>query len=387
MENSVESEFRLYHFQSTSDNIKDIEEIDEQIHQIGIFLKESLRVKNLAIFIGSGCSTPEIPMMGVTMTKILSKPENTDILEIVRKYIGANETENFKDIEGLLNWLQNGINFERDRTTRKDLMLIFDKIKEQFIESIPKWGNEKYIKSTTIDTYTKFYKYIFDSRSIENSKLAIFTTNYDLFNEFALENNNFSYTSGFTTDLKQAFDINQFKYRVVDDTERYKDKWQPVKKEANIYKLHGSINWSQNDHGTLCQNNTATENIIIYPTMLKHQETAQSPYSELFREFSTVLQKQNTTLIVMGYGFPDEHINNIISQNLQNQDFNLIILGDIFEDKMKEFYQKFKNKINLHIIGGQIDSSIKGHYFDVIVKKYLSHDKMEEMVEIDESDA
>lgn len=387
MENSVESEFRLYHFQSTSDNIKDIEEIDEQIHQIGIFLKESLRAKNLAIFIGSGCSTPEIPMMGVTMTKILSKPENTDILEIVQKYIGANETENFKDIEGLLNWLQNGINFERNRTTRENLILIFDKIKEQFIESIPKWGNEKYIKSTTIDTYTKFYKYIFDSRSIENSKLAIFTTNYDLFNEFALENNNFSYTSGFTTDLKQAFDINQFKYRVVDDTERYKDKWQPVKKEANIYKLHGSINWSQNDHGTLCQNNTATENIVIYPTMLKHQETAQSPYSELFREFSTVLQKQNTTLIVMGYGFPDEHINNIISQNLQNQDFNLIILGDIFEDKMKEFYQKFKNKINLHIIGGQIDSSIKGHYFDVIVKKYLSHDKMEEMVEIDESDA
>lgn len=387
MENSVESEFRLYHFQSTSDNIKDIEEIDEQIHQIGIFLKESLRAKNLAIFIGSGCSTPEIPMMGVTMTKILSKPENTDILEIVQKYIGANETENFKDIEGLLNWLQNGINFERNRTTRENLILIFDKIKEQFIESIPKWGNEKYIKSTTIDTYTKFYKYIFDSRSIENSKLAIFTTNYDLFNEFALENNNFSYTSGFTTDLKQAFDINQFKYRVVDDTERYKDKWQPVKKEANIYKLHGSINWSQNDHGTLCQNNTATENIVIYPTMLKHQETAQSPYSELFREFSTVLQKQNTTLIVMGYGFPDEHINNIISQNLQNQDFNLIILGDIFEDKMKEFYQKFKNKINLHIIGGQMDSSIKGHYFDVIVKKYLSHDKMEEMVEIDESDA
>lgn len=387
MENSVESEFRLYHFQSTSDNIKDIEEIDEQIHQIGIFLKESLRAKNLAIFIGSGCSTPEIPMMGVTMTKILSKPENTDILEIVQKYIGANETKNFNDIEGLLNWLQNGINFERNITTRENLMLIFDKIKEQFIESIPKWGNEKYIKSTTIDTYTKFYKYIFDSRSIENSKLAIFTTNYDLFNEFALENNNFSYTSGFTTDLKQAFDINQFKYRVVDDTDRYKDKWQPVKKEANIYKLHGSINWSQNDHGTLCQNNTATENIVIYPTMLKHQETAQSPYSELFREFSTVLQKQNTTLIVMGYGFPDEHINNIISQNLQNQDFNLIILGDILEDKMKEFHQKFKNKINLHIIGGQIDSGIKGHYFDVIVKKYLSHDKMEEIVEVDESDA
>lgn len=386
MENNGEPESRLYHFQSTSDNIQDIKETQEQIHQIGIFLKESLRAKNLAIFIGSGCSTPDIPMMGVTMKKILSKPENTDILEKVKEYVGVNETEkfdDFNDIEGLLNWLQNGINFERNQTNRENLMLIFNKIKEEFIGSIPKWGNKKYNKSTTIDTYTKFYKCIFDSRSIENSKLAIFTTNYDLFNEFALENNNFSYTSGFTTDLKQAFDINQFKYRVVDDTERYKDKWQPVKKEANLYKLHGSINWSQNDHGTLCQSNTATENIVVYPTMLKHQETAQSPYSELFREFSTVLQKQNTTLIVMGYGFPDEHINNIISQNLQNQDFNLIIFGDISEDKMKEFYKKFEKKINLHIIGGQIDSGIKGHYFDVIVREYLSHNRMNEIGESD----
>ena len=80
MENNGEPESRLYHFQSTSDNIQDIKETQEQIHQIGIFLKESLRAKNLAIFIGSGCSTPDIPMMGVTMKKILSKPENTDIL-------------------------------------------------------------------------------------------------------------------------------------------------------------------------------------------------------------------------------------------------------------------------------------------------------------------
>ena len=60
--------------------------------------------------------------------------------------------------------------------------------------------------------------------------------------------------------------------------------------------------------------------------MLKHKQTAQAPYSELFREFANILQVPNTTLIVMGYGFPDEHINNIISQNLKNQDFNLIVL-------------------------------------------------------------
>lgn len=50
---------------------------------------------------------------------------------------------------GYLIGYKNGINFERNETTRENLMLIFDKIKEEFIGSIPKWGNEKYNKSTT----------------------------------------------------------------------------------------------------------------------------------------------------------------------------------------------------------------------------------------------
>ncbi|MEF2985638.1 SIR2 family protein, partial [Pseudomonas aeruginosa] len=79
----------------------------------------------------------------------------------------------------------------------------------------------------------------------------IFTTNYDLFNEYALENNNIIYSTGIQNTILKKFDINQFKYRVVDDTNRYKEKWQPVSKEANLYKIHGSINWKSNEEGDL----------------------------------------------------------------------------------------------------------------------------------------
>lgn len=368
----------LYHFQGIDNHLMGIENVEEQINQIGTFLKSSIRARNLSVFIGSGCSTPATPMMGTTMKEITLKKENDDIVKKIREYTGEEKIDKFVDIEGLLNWLQNGINFEKSEVKKNELIIIFNKIKEEFISTIPSWEDEKYIDSSTIDTYTQFYKYIYNSRSIDSSKLSVFTTNYDLFNEFALENNSFSYTTGFTTELRQSFDINRFKYRLVDDTERYKDKWQPVKKEANLYKIHGSINWFQDENEMLCQSNYAKDKIVIYPTMLKHQETVQSPYSELFREFSTALQKPNTTLIVMGYGFPDEHINNIISQNIQNQDFNLIIFGDMSEDKMKAFYQKFNKKRNVHVIGGGMRDGRKGHYFNVITNEYLRKEMLDE---------
>lgn len=367
----TEENQRLYHYQGINDNIDTIDELDNQIREIGNFLKESLQANNLAFFIGSGCSTPAIPMMGATMHEILSKPQNKDILSKVEEYTQTEYKDNFSDIEGFLNWLQSGISFERNVRKKSKLRSLFNKMKKEFIGTIPNIDDNKYLESNTMDTYTQFYKFIFNYRNLESSKLSIFTTNYDLFNEIALGNNNFSYTTGFTTELKQSFDINRFKYRLVDDTERYKDRWQPVKKEVNLYKLHGSINWSQDDRGNLSQGNYIKGETVIYPTMLKHQETAQSPYSELFREFSTILQKPNTTLVIMGYGFPDEHINNIIAQNLQNQDFNLIVFGNINEEKMNMFYKTFNKKNNIHIIGGELDDGRKGHYFDVITNEYL----------------
>lgn len=123
--------------------------------------------------------------------------------------------------------------------------------------------------------------------------------------------------------------------------------------------------------------NDEDDQVVIYPTMLKHKETAQAPYSELFREFSNCLQKKDTTLIIIGYGFPDEHINNIIAQNLKNQDFNLIIFGDVQEERIKNFYDNFKN-FNLHIIGGDLDNSDeKAHYFKVIVEKFLKNQSLD----------
>ncbi|MBH4945231.1 SIR2 family protein, partial [Staphylococcus aureus] len=400
----------IYHLNKDKDVLTDLKSNEKQ-EQVATFINKHLSANNLTIFIGSGCSTGAVPLMSTTMKNILE--ENESVLNYVKKFLNSKgikefikyveeqeqekiqekerkalhtimdqlEAENFKNleeysgwldmqdseykeeilnfldcyylnysnIEELLNWIQNGLHYDNNNGDLKD---VFTTLKSEFIKTIPKVGDKEY-STETYEIYKDFYRYVFDKRTEQKSKVSIFTTNYDLFNEYALENNNIIYSTGIQNTILKKFDINQFKYRVVDDTNRYKEKWQPVSKEANLYKIHGSINWKSNEEGELQQIdfNDEDDQVVIYPTMLKHKETAQAPYSELFREFSNCLQIKDTTLIIIGYGFPDEHINNIIAQNLKNQDFNLIIFGDVKEENVKNFYDNFKN-FNLHLIGG-----------------------------------
>ncbi|MEB6570499.1 SIR2 family protein [Staphylococcus auricularis] len=429
----------IYHLNENKDLLEDLN-LNEKPKQISEFINRQLSANNLAIFIGSGCSTGAIPLMSTTMRNILEEDEY--VLKYVKKFLNSKEIKEFKkyleelenkkkqdkeieieiddlqtimvqldnknfstlndymswldkqasedkqkifkyinwyyfnysNIEEFLNWIQNGLHYDNN----KDLKYVFSTLKSKFINTIPKVGDNEYSAETS-KIYKDFYRYVFEKRTEQKSKVSIFTTNYDLFNEYALEYNNIIYCTGIQNTILKKFDINQFRYRVVDDTNRYKEKWQPASKEANLYKIHGSINWKSNKEGELQQIdfNDEDDQVVIYPTMLKHKETAQAPYSELFREFSNCLQKKDTTLIIIGYGFPDEHINNIIAQNLKNQDFNLIIFGDVKEEKIKNFYDNFKN-FNLHIVGGDLDDlGQKAHYFNVIVEEFLKKQSLD----------
>ncbi|MEB7811339.1 SIR2 family protein [Staphylococcus xylosus] len=436
----------IYHLNKDKDVLTDLTS-NEKKEQVATFINKHLSANNLTIFIGSGCSTGAVPLMSTTMKNILE--ENESVLNYVKKFLNSKgikefikyveerenekiqekerkalhtimdqlEAENFKNleeysgwldtqdseykeeilnfldcyylnysnIEELLNWIQNGLHYDNNNGDLKD---VFTTLKSEFIKTIPKVGDKEY-STETYEIYKDFYRYVFDKRTEQKSKVSIFTTNYDLFNEYALENNNIIYSTGIQNTILKKFDINQFKYRVVDDTNRYKEKWQPVSKEANLYKIHGSINWKSNEEGELQQIdfNDEDDQVVIYPTMLKHKETAQAPYSELFREFSNCLQIKDTTLIIIGYGFPDEHINNIIAQNLKNQDFNLIIFGDVKEENVKNFYDNFKN-FNLHIIGGNLNGiEQKAHYFQFIVDNFLKNQSIDILKGEDEINA
>lgn len=368
----------IYYYREGKNILEEIEE-ERSIEVISDLLQQNCLSNNLCFLIGSGCSSPAIPMMGHTFKTIkedIMFEENKNLL---------GEFDSSTDIEGYLSWLNKGIDFYCNNADCEPYKKAFDLTKNQLVKSILiDYNGETGTK--VLDTYHSFYNRVFGKRQYTTSEpINVFTTNYDIFNELALEKAQILYNTGFVGYINRKFSPHSFNLRIVDEENRYKDKWSPIKKHVRLYKLHGSIDWIYKDERIYqieieeTPTTKNTENVIIYPTLTKHLDTQQTPYSELFREFNIKLQKKNTTLIVIGYGFPDTHINNMISQALHNPDFNLIVFSNIEEYYPKNFYELNKGNNNFHFIGGdfneETDSDRKGklHYFNNIVNLLLSN--------------
>ncbi len=371
----------LYYLREGKDILKDVS-FTEQRNRVCMFLQKSLQSKNLNILIGSGCSLPAVNLMGNTFKTL--KQQNESL--IFGGYDGDSA-----DIEGYLNWLNTGIRFidqntnptEQELKFKEELKKSFTVTKEYLINSIVRdYQNvdEKILMSK--QNYQSFYNSIFSIRDIKNyAPINVYTTNYDLFNEIAMESLNIQYTNGFRGTVNRVFDPAVFQLRLVDDENRYKEKWSVIRKYVKLYKIHGSIDWRYDDEiKNVVQSSigdTSLEDVLIYPTINKHLETQQTPYSELFRALTINLQKPDSTLIIVGYGFPDQHINHLISQSLANEDFNLIVFGNRNEKNAEEFIKLHQHKANFHFIGGTIETSDDGHFFSNVIN-YFNEGKSNE---------
>ena len=352
----------VYFYQGKNNKVNYDYQLSDILVEIETFLCKNIeKTENLCFLIGSGCSSTAIPLMKNTFKKVkepIVKNNREDLLG------------NFKDSEDLekyLNWLNKAIDFLKDEENASHKR-VRKYAQEELIKSIDiDYSNKEALE--TLEIYKKFYNIIFKIRNKSKNPINVFTTNYDLFNEKALESLKINYCNGFNGFIERVFEPSIFKQRIVDEENRYKEKWNPLKRYVRLYKIHGSIDWIEKDDKIQqVQEYSGKENILIYPTQAKHFETQYSPYSELFREMSIKLQSSNTTLIILGYGFGDEHINNLIAQSLINEDFNLIILNSYKgEDgsftKAGEFFNKCNNSMNIHFIDGKNEKGESLYYF------------------------
>ena len=137
--------------------------------------------------------------------------------------------------------------------------------------------------------------------------VEIFTTNYDLLLEQAFEECRVPYYDGFSGVRRPIFDP-----RAIED-ESLLPKW------ARLWKLHGSINWYQNSRGEVFRGTENEPDIrrVIHPSHLKYQESRRMPYLAMVDRLRTFLNHPTAALVICGYSFGDDHINDTIIQGLQ----------------------------------------------------------------------
>lgn len=214
------------------------------------------------------------------------------------------------------------------------------------------------IKQSEVDTvkgnYINFYnglKSIKQINSIKNQTFNIFTTNYDMMNEMAMESLNIHYYSGFEGIVRRKFNLAYYNYGFVDNFVVNNTRVQVTPEHINLFKLHGSLSWRLTNNELLEMNPFDNDFIpeIIYPSVDKFNNTNLIiSYSALMREFSNRLCRKDTTLFVSGLSMGDEHINKIIENALTINTFHLVIFACGSEDminNLKKQYQKFQNVI------------------------------------------
>jgi hypothetical protein len=150
--------------------------------------------------------------------------------------------------------------------------------------------------------YTEIVTWI--SGTDRDHPIEIFTTNYDLLIEQALERMRAPYFDGFTGAKEPFFDPSSVA------SNDLPTRW------TRLWKLHGSLGWTANVRGEVIRTGQPCATHLVFPEHMKYDQTQKAPYSALFDRLRAFLMTPDTLLISTGFSFADAHISARIDECL-----------------------------------------------------------------------
>lgn len=287
--------------------------------------------KQLNILIGSGCSAEALPLMSKYGDNNIKDRNEKLISEIIRR--------------SKISMLKN--------ITKYRKFEIIDKI----------------IK--TQDSYKKFIHSIIDILNLSNSRqvprtVNIFTTNYDLFIENAVNDLQSHSRFIFNDGTSGYFDriLNSSNYNQVVAYKGINDNYISEIPSINLIKSHGSVNWEYKDDKVIVSNIVLDNPMVVRPTGYEEQETFINNYfHDMLRKFQIELDKPQSVLIIVGFSFQDKHIAKMVKRALQNRE--LIVYLFVYKDDGKSILENLQVKdipANLKVIIGN----------DIYSEEYIS---------------
>ncbi|CAI8840718.1 SIR2 family protein [Pseudomonas marginalis] len=138
--------------------------------------------------------------------------------------------------------------------------------------------------------------------------VEVFTPNYDLLMEQALESHKVPYFDGFVGAREAFFDLSSM------ETDILPARW------ARVWKLHGSINWWRTPENDVIRKNNGdgADRQMIYPSHLKYDQSRRLPYLAMLDRLRDFLGRGQAILVCCGYSFADQHLNEVIMNGLRS---------------------------------------------------------------------
>jgi hypothetical protein len=310
-------------------------------------LRQYLELRNVSFLLGNGCSLPAgAPAIGDVRTirdeldsdpyRLGDRRRHTNALGLLDHLLGDNLAIGVEPLLALLAGFRASLQIITRPQTLDRRRLREDAV--EWLESLlKKWLYARCWAVSKDDHASLHYHQELLRRALLRSttlpRCKIFTTNYDLLIEKALDSLGIVYFDGFIGTLNRTMRTESYHYDLYYPGETTEGRVSRVDRVVHLYKLHGSINWRRTAAPALDvvlshaqPQDSDYGDVMTYPSPLKLTEMNGYPYSEMFRHFSAQIHQPQSALFVIGYAFADDHINRLIYQALSIPSFCLIIV-------------------------------------------------------------
>lgn len=275
-------------------------------------IREVAVSKNVNFLIGSGCSADAIGLM----SKYWARAELRNRHKKPNKSAGG---AHCKDCEKLGNEL---------------LLKEVRRISKIILK--PSMGRGQTLNNvkTVSYSYEEFIREVISLMNRMNSRqnpknINIFTTNYDLFIEDALDKvskiETFVINDGARGYFKRILDSSNFNRTVSyrGPSNNYVDEIPSI----SLIKPHGSVNWEKTaDEEIEIRAEVVDNPVVVNPDGHESRETFEENYfHDMLRVFQTELDKPQSVLFVIGFSFQDKHIAKMMQRALRNKELNAYI--------------------------------------------------------------
>lgn len=316
--------------------------------------------RRLAFFMGAGTSMA----VGIPGIEALTEQVRENLDEVQKNHFDKlceelGETPNVEDVLNRVRLYRELLGDDESKTyesltgkTAKELDITICRAIHKNVSIDPPQG---------IIPHKTFAQWLYASYAGRGWPIEIFTTNYDLLLEKAMEEVGVPYFDGFVGSVTPFFVPETVE---ADNTKTYEGICPP-RAWTRLWKMHGSVNWylretanSGKKHVTRLSEIASPEGeeLMIFPSREKYIESRKLPFLAYQDRLRRFLSSGEAVLFIIGYSFSDEHLNEIIFQGLRGNSrlaVNVLVYGIekqhegekklILPDDVVEYAQTYRN--------------------------------------------
>jgi hypothetical protein len=313
--------------------------------------------KNIGFFFGAGTSCalgiPDITQLTREVEATL-KDGLAKAFKIIKDDLKTLIHERDVNIEDILNQLRRIRELTKESKTKayqgvcgKDAVAVDGEICKVIYQLI----TEKESKAALTSTKRFFAWYNLLNRDFTKE---VFTTNYDLVIEKALEASEIPYFDGFVGSFEPFF--------WQESVDHHAQQGDLTKNWIRLWKIHGSLSWfwryseTTKTHRIIRIGNIGSvadikNELVIYPSKDKYDSSRKQPFIAYFDRMRDYLLSGELLFVFTGYSFSDQHINEIVFNCMRQNNRLFVIVFFYKDDDVENLYKSCSAYLNLHVFG------------------------------------